>query len=54
VPAQVALLKELCETLKLGSLCALGGFVPYPVLSAITHFPADFGLNDVSLKGVHA
>lgn len=54
VPAQVALLKELCETLKLGSLCALGGFVPYPVLSAITHFPADFGLNDVSLQGVHA
>ena len=54
VPAQVALLKELCETLKLGSLCALGGFVPYPVLSAITHFPADFGLTDVSLKGVHA
>jgi formate dehydrogenase iron-sulfur subunit len=54
VPAQVALLKELCETLKLGSLCALGGFVPYPVLSAITHFPADFGLSDVSLKGVHA
>jgi formate dehydrogenase iron-sulfur subunit len=54
VPAQVALLKELCETLRLGSLCALGAFVPYPVLSAITHFPADFGLNDVSLKGVHA
>jgi formate dehydrogenase iron-sulfur subunit len=53
VPAQVILLKELCETLKLGSLCALGGFVPYPVLSAITHFPADFGLTDASLKGVH-
>jgi formate dehydrogenase iron-sulfur subunit len=54
VPAQLALLKELCETLKLGSLCALGGFVPYPVLSAITHFPADFGLTDASLQGVHA
>jgi len=26
-----------------GSLCALGGFTPYPVLSAIKHFPEDFG-----------
>jgi formate dehydrogenase iron-sulfur subunit len=25
-----------------GSLCALGGFTPYPVMSAVTHFPADF------------
>ena len=38
----VALLKDLCRTLKLGSLCALGGFTPYPVLSALTHFPEDF------------
>ena len=38
------LLKELCETLKWGSLCALGGFTPYPVMSALTHFPEDFGL----------
>ena len=38
------LLVELCETMKLGSLCALGGFVPYPVLSALTHFPEDFGI----------
>jgi formate dehydrogenase iron-sulfur subunit len=30
--------------MKLGSLCALGGFVPYPVLSALHHFPEDFGL----------
>jgi formate dehydrogenase iron-sulfur subunit len=27
-----------------GSLCALGGMTPYPVLSAIKHFPEDFGL----------
>jgi formate dehydrogenase iron-sulfur subunit len=39
-----ALLRELCETLKSGSLCALGGFTPYPVLSALNHFPEDFGL----------
>jgi formate dehydrogenase iron-sulfur subunit len=48
---QVALLRELCETMKLGSLCALGGFVPYPVLSALTHFPADFGLFGTSMNG---
>ena len=39
----LALLEELCETLKFGSLCALGGFTPYPVMSAMTHFPEDFG-----------
>jgi formate dehydrogenase iron-sulfur subunit len=40
--ANLALIDELCETIKFGSLCALGGFVPYPVLSAIKHFPEDF------------
>jgi len=40
--AQIALLRDLCDTMKSGSLCALGGFVPYPVLSAIDHFPEDF------------
>ncbi len=40
--ANLALVEELCETMKFGSLCALGGFTPYPVLSAIRHFPADF------------
>jgi formate dehydrogenase iron-sulfur subunit len=37
-----ALLIDLCQTMKFGSLCALGGFTPYPVLSALTHFPEDF------------
>ncbi|HEY1797690.1 MAG TPA: NADH-quinone oxidoreductase subunit NuoF [Stellaceae bacterium] len=37
------LLQELCETMRFGSLCALGGFVPFPVTSALTHFPEDFG-----------
>ncbi|MBO9126770.1 MULTISPECIES: formate dehydrogenase beta subunit [unclassified Rhizobium] len=37
-----ALLADLCNTMKFGSLCALGGFTPYPVLSAMTHFPDDF------------
>ncbi len=38
----LSLLTDLCQTLKLGSLCALGGFTPYPVLSALRHFPEDF------------
>ncbi|MGI8397322.1 formate dehydrogenase beta subunit [Agrobacterium deltaense] len=37
-----ALLADLCETMKFGSLCALGGFTPYPVMSALRHFPDDF------------
>jgi formate dehydrogenase iron-sulfur subunit len=36
------LLEDLCNTMKFGSLCALGGFTPYPVMSAMTHFPEDF------------
>jgi formate dehydrogenase iron-sulfur subunit len=37
-----ALLRELCETMIDGSLCALGGLTPLPVLSALDHFPEDF------------
>lgn len=36
------ILADLCNTMKFGSLCALGGFTPYPVMSAVTHFPDDF------------
>jgi formate dehydrogenase iron-sulfur subunit len=42
VAANLTLLRDLCDTMKAGSLCALGGFVPYPVLSALNHFPQDF------------
>ncbi|MDT7533494.1 formate dehydrogenase [Sphingobium sp. SA2] len=42
--AQTTLLRDLCDTMKYGSLCALGGFTPYPVLSALDYFPEDFGL----------
>ena len=52
VDAQIALLEDLCSTMKLGSLCALGGFVPYPVLSALTHFPEDFRARPRSLADV--
>lgn len=38
----LTVLKDLCNTMKFGSLCALGGFTPYPVMSALTHFPDDF------------
>jgi formate dehydrogenase iron-sulfur subunit len=39
-PARV----DLCDTMLDGSLCALGGMTPYPVLSALNHFPEDFGI----------
>jgi formate dehydrogenase iron-sulfur subunit len=39
---QESILRDLCETLTYGSLCALGGLTPYPVLSALNHFPEDF------------
>jgi len=42
--ANVELLRELCDTMVNGSLCALGGLTPYPVLSALNHFPEDFGV----------
>ncbi|QPC44093.1 NADH-quinone oxidoreductase subunit NuoF [Kaustia mangrovi] len=41
--ANIALLEDLCDTMEFGSLCALGGFTPYPVRSALHHFPEDFG-----------
>lgn len=41
---QVRLLRDLCDTMLGGSLCALGGMAPYPVLSALNHFPQDFGI----------
>ncbi len=39
---EIKLLEDLCETMKFGSLCALGGFTPYPVMSALKHWPEDF------------
>ncbi|MFM7115563.1 MAG: formate dehydrogenase beta subunit [Planctomycetota bacterium] len=37
------LLESLCDTMQYGSLCAMGGMTPFPVLSALKHFPEDFG-----------
>ena len=43
-PQQVKLLRDLCDTMVHGSLCAMGGMTPFPVLSALNHYPEDFGL----------
>jgi formate dehydrogenase iron-sulfur subunit len=42
--AQEELLRDLCDTMVAGSLCAMGGMTPFPVLSALDHYPEDFGL----------
>jgi len=44
--ANIALLEDLCETMELGSLCALGGLTPMPVRSIIRHFRDDFSRRD--------
>src|SRR5438552_8680526 len=43
VAENTVVLEDLCNTMKLGSLCALGGFTPYPVMSVLKHFLEDFG-----------
>jgi formate dehydrogenase iron-sulfur subunit len=43
---QLTVLRDLCETMEHASLCALGGMTPYPVRSALQHFPGDFGIAD--------
>jgi len=43
--AGLELLRDLCDTMTAGSLCALGGLTPLPVVSALKHFPQDFGLS---------
>ena len=48
----IALLRELCELMEKGSMCAMGGMTPYPVLSALDHFPEDFrGPEDFNRPG---
>jgi formate dehydrogenase iron-sulfur subunit len=41
--ANLALLRDLCGTMVAGSLCALGGMAPFPVISVLDHFPEDLG-----------
>jgi formate dehydrogenase iron-sulfur subunit len=40
--ASTALLRDLCDTMTHGSLCALGGLTAMPVLSALNHWQEDF------------
>ena len=40
--ANLELLTDLCQTMTDGSLCAMGGLTPMPVMSALKHFPEDF------------
>ena len=40
--ANLLLLEDLCQTMTDGSLCAMGGLTPMPVMSAVKHFPEDF------------
>jgi formate dehydrogenase iron-sulfur subunit len=42
---QVQLLRDLCDTMVHGSLCAMGSMTPLPVLSALNHYPQDFGIS---------
>jgi formate dehydrogenase iron-sulfur subunit len=50
VEKNIAIVEDLCNTMKFGSLCALGGFTPYPVSSALKHFREDFGPAPKSLQ----
>ena len=38
---RLALLGDLCETMKYGSLCAMGGMTPAPIESIVEHFPEE-------------
>jgi formate dehydrogenase iron-sulfur subunit len=49
---QETILRDLCETLTYGSLCALGGLTPYPVVSALNHFHEDFVKSDRARESV--
>lgn len=40
--AALARLAVLCEILRHGTLCGMGGMAPFPVMSALEHFPGDF------------
>jgi formate dehydrogenase iron-sulfur subunit len=50
---QVKLLRDLCDTMLHGSLCAMGGMTPNPVLSALNYYPQDFGLPTSPASGEH-
>jgi formate dehydrogenase iron-sulfur subunit len=50
----IKLVRDLSDTMLNGSLCALGGMTPYPVLSAMNHFAEDFESRDFEAKKAKA
>ncbi len=50
--SQIKLLRDLCDTMLNGSMCAMGGMTPDPVLSALEHFPEDFGMDNAGDRHV--
>ncbi len=56
IKASLELIKDLCEVMEEGSMCAMGGLTPLPVKSAMKLFPQDFGLapNSVEKGGANA
>ncbi len=46
-PGHEQLLRDLCQTMTYGSLCAMGSMTPYPVLSALNHYREDFGMDQI-------
>jgi len=38
----IQVLRDLSDTMLNGSLCAMGGMTPFPVMSALNHFSEDF------------
>jgi formate dehydrogenase iron-sulfur subunit len=40
--ARLSLLKELIDTMEIGSLCALGGMIPIPIRNLVQFFPEEF------------
>ena len=44
---QIHLVRDLCDIMLNGSLCAMGGMTPFPVLSALNHFPQDFHAKEI-------
>ncbi len=52
--ANMELLEDLCVTMTDGSLCAMGGLTPMPVLSAVKNFPDDFQRAPTKTKIAHA
>ena len=45
---QIHLVRDLCDIMLNGSLCAMGGMTPFPVLSALNHFPQDFQAKEIN------